>query len=123
MEPLIIQETEDTPEIILNPQEDTFKISKISVPEDAYEFYSEVIAWLKEYAKSPNSETIFEFDLEYVNTASSKQLIQVILALEEVGKNGNVTVKWYYEEIDEDMQSLGERYAKLVDLNFEFIEI
>jgi len=123
MEPLIIKETEDTPEIIFNPEEETFKISKVSVPEDAYEFYEPIINWLKEYADSPNKETIVEFDLEYVNTASSKQLIQVILALEEVAKNGTVVAKWFYEEIDEDMQSLGERYAKLVDVKFEFIEI
>jgi len=123
MEPLIIKETEDTPEIIFNPEDETFKISKVSVPEDAYEFYDPIINWLKEYAEAPNEETIMEFDLEYVNTASSKQLIQVILALEEVAKNGKVIAKWFYEEIDEDMQSLGERYAKLVDVKFEFIEI
>ena len=112
MEPLIIKETEDTPEIIFNPAENTFKISKISVPEDAYEFYQPVIGWLKEYAQNPNKENIFEFDLEYVNTASSKQLIQVILALEEVVKNGKVLAKW-----------LGERFGKLVDVDFEYIEI
>ncbi len=123
MEPLIIKETEDTPEIIFNPEDETFKISKISVPEDAYEFYEPVISWLKNYSNNPNEETIIEFDLEYVNTASSKQLIQVILALEEVAKNADVVARWYYEEIDEDMQSLGERYAKLVDVKFEFIEI
>ncbi len=123
MEPLIIKETEDTPEIIFDPIDDIFKISKISVPEDAYEFYEPIIGWLKSYANKPNDETIVEFDLEYVNTASSKQLIQVILALEEVARNGNVVAKWYYEEIDEDMQALGERYAKLVDVKFEFIEI
>ena len=123
MESLIIKETEDTPEIILNPAENFFKISKISVPEDAYEFYQPIIHWVKEYANDPNEETIVELDLEYVNTASSKQLIQVILALELVNKKSKVLVKWYYEEIDEDMQSLGKRFGNLVDVDFEFIEI
>ena len=123
MEPLIIKETEDTPEIILNPAENHFKISKISVPEDAYEFYQPIIHWLKEYANKPNEKTVVELDLEYVNTASSKQLIQVIFALELVSKNSKVLVKWYYEEIDEDMEGLGKRFAKLVDVDFEFIEI
>ena len=123
MEPLILKETEDTPEIIFNPQENIFKISKISVPEDAYQFYQPVLNWLKDYEQNPNPETVFDFDLEYVNTASSKQLIQIMLLLERINAKSNVKVKWYFESIDEDMQSLGERYNKLVKVEFEFIEI
>lgn len=123
MEPLILKETEDTPEIIFNPEENIFKISKISVPEDAFQFYEPILNWLKEYERNPNPETVVNFDLEYVNTASSKQLIQIMLLLEKIGEKSKVTVKWHYEAIDEDMQSLGERYNKLVKIHFEFIEI
>lgn len=123
MEPLILKETEDTPEIIFNPEENIFKISKISVPEDAFQFYEPILNWLREYEKNPNPETVVNFDLEYVNTASSKQLIQIMLLLEKIGEKSKVIIKWYYEAIDEDMQSLGERYNKLVKVNFEFIEI
>jgi len=122
MDSLIYKETEDTPEIIFNPTEGIFKISKISVPEDAYQFYEPVLQWLKDYEKNPNPETIVNFDLEYVNTASSKQLIQIMLLLEKIAQKSKVTIKWYYEAIDEDMQSLGERYNKLVKITFEFIE-
>lgn len=123
MEPLILKESEDTPEIIFNPEENVFKISKISVPEDAFQFYEPILNWLKDYEKNPNPETVFNFDLEYVNTASSKQLIQIMLLLEKIAEKSKVTIKWYYEAIDEDMQSLGERYNKLVKVDFEFVEI
>lgn len=123
MEPLILQATEDTPEIIFDPDQNTFKLSKISVPEDAYEFYYPVIQWIKDYSSTPLDETTVEFDLEYVNSASAKQLIQLLLALEDLGKENNVLIKWYYEAIDEDMQMLGKRFKNLADIEFEFIEI
>ena len=123
MEPLIIPATEDTPEVILDPKQNVFKISQVSVPEDAYEFYKPVLQWLKEFAKDPLPEINFEFDLEYVNSASSKQLIQILIALEEIAKKSKVKIKWYYEEVDEDMLMLGQRFEKLADLKFEFIEL
>ena len=123
MEPLIIQATEDTPEVVFDPMSNTFKISKISVPEDAYEFYHPIIQWIKRYSENPLEETIVEFDLEYVNSASAKQLIQLLLALEDLNSKAKVLVKWYYEAIDEDMQLLGKRFKNLADINFEFIEI
>ena len=86
MEKLIIEETEDTPEIILDPEQNIFKISKISVPENALDFYKPILEWIKAYAENPNVQTVFDFDLEYVNTASSKQVIQVILSLQKVAE-------------------------------------
>lgn len=123
MEALIIQSTEDTPEVIFDPENNIFRISKISVPEDAYEFYQPVIQWIKKYAENPLEETVIEFDLEYVNSASAKQLIQLLMALEDLNTKTKLTVKWLYEPIDEDMKMLGKRFKNLADLNFEFVEI
>ncbi len=124
MEPIILQPTDDTPEVILNPEEKIFRIERVSVPEDAFEFYQPIIQWIKEYGKNPLPETVFEFNLEYVNTASNKQLMQLMLALDEIAQNATVIVKWFYESIDEDMLELGKRYQKIAKrINFEFIEI
>ncbi len=124
MEPIILQPSEDTPEVILNPDERVFRIAKVSVPEDAFEFYQPIIEWLKAYGENPLSETVFEFDLEYVNTASNKQLMQLILVLDSIAQKAPVKIKWFYESIDEDMLSLGKRFQKLAkNIDFEFIEI
>ena len=79
--------------------------------------------WIKAYGENPLDETIVDFDLEYVNSASAKQVIQVLLALEEISKEKTVLIRWYYEAIDEDMQMLGKRFKNLADIDFEFIEI
>lgn len=123
MEPLIIQATEDTPDISFEPTKNIFKLSKISVPEDAYEYYLPIIQWVKEYSKKPLENTTVEFNLEYVNSASAKQLIQLLLAFEDINKHHKVTIKWYYESIDEDMLMLGKRFKNLTDMEFDFIEI
>ncbi len=123
MERFFLEETDDTPEVTLDPAEGKFEISKISVPENALGFYKPILDWIKEYAEEPNVHTVFNFNLEYVNTASSKQVIQVILLLQKVAEKSDVKVNWYYESIDEDMKNLGARYKKLVNVPFELIEV
>ncbi len=122
MEPLIIDATEDTPKIYFNPKEEKFEISKSSLPENAIEFYGPILLWLKEYLKKPNSKTIFDFSLEYLNTASSKQVFEVIMMINYISEKSDVLVRWHYDAIDEDMLGLGTRFSHLVSTKFEFIE-
>jgi len=37
--------------------------------------------------------------------------------------DSSVSVKWYYEEDDEDMLEAGEDYEAIIDLSFEMIEV
>lgn len=119
MKPYIKTATADTPSVILDAEKGIFEISQMSLPEDAVDFYSPILAWLREYAQSPNPETVFNMKLEYFNTASSKQLIQILLILQEMKDRSNVLVKWFYKEIDEDMLALGEEYKQIMQIPFE----
>ena len=58
MEPLIINGTEDTPEIVFNCVDNIFQISGKSLPDDALSFYKPVRDWIDEYIKVPNDETV-----------------------------------------------------------------
>ncbi|MBO4371911.1 MAG: DUF1987 domain-containing protein [Bacteroidales bacterium] len=119
MKPYIKTATADTPSVILDAERGIFEISQMSLPEDAVDFYSPILAWLREYAQNPNPETVFNMKLEYFNTASSKQLIQILLILQEMKDRSNVLVKWFYKEIDEDMLALGEEYKQIMQIPFE----
>ncbi len=122
MEPIIIKETEDTPKIIFDPDNNKFEISGRSMPEDVANFYSPLLNWLDEYAESPNEKSIVSFKLEYFNTASSKALLDILMKMEEIYENGNeVLIKWFYPDDDEDMQEAGEEYSEIVDIPFEKI--
>ncbi len=122
LEPLNIEASEDTPEIRFVPEENSFKLSGVSLPENAVQFYSKVFEWLRNYEQSPNPTTHFNFQLEYVNTASSKQLFELIVLLEKISMKSHLTIRWHYDKVDEDMLAIGKRFKNLVNIDFEFIE-
>lgn len=122
MEPLIIEKSEDTPGIVFNAQEGIFAITDRSWPENAIEFYKPIFDWLKQYLQAPNEETVFEFHLEYFNTASAKQIAKLLLLLERYSHATDVTIRWHYDKEDIDMLTSGSRYAKLLNINYEFVE-
>ena len=93
-----------------------------SIPENSIEFYKPLIEWLESYSESPNSTTVLSVQLEYFNTSSSKCILDVFKKLESVS-GSEITVKWHYEEDDEDMLEAGEDYQAIIDLPFKMIEV
>ncbi|MCC5920967.1 MAG: DUF1987 domain-containing protein [Cyclobacteriaceae bacterium] len=119
MEIISLEGTEDTPKIMLDKENGIFEISGRSLPEDSAEFYQPILDWIAEYSKDPNPKTEFVFKLEYFNTASSKLILDVLSALEEID---NISVLWYYHEDDEDMEEAGEEFEELVEgIDFQFL--
>jgi len=115
-----IQGTDDTPTVILDKENNIFEISGRSLPEDVVVFYKPILEWLDEYKNDPLDKTVFNFKLEYFNTASSKLLLDVLLKLEDIHNDGHeVLVKWHYPDDDEDMEEAGEEYSDIVDVPFE----
>lgn len=120
MEALIIEATDDTPKVVLDPSNNDFEFSGKSLPEDVTTFYSPVMDWLEGYSDSPNSKTIVKFNLVYFNTASSKLILDILFKLEEIFDNGNdISIEWHYQEEDEDMEEAGEEYGDLVEMPLE----
>jgi len=120
MDALQIEQTDDSPEVILDQENNRFKIAGKSLPEDVIDFYQPVIDWLSEYRLNPNPLTAFEFKLIYFNTASSKLILDVLMILEEMCEEGKeVLVKWLSLASDEDMQDAGSEYEEMVDVPFE----
>lgn len=115
-----IQGTDDTPTVTLDKENNIFEISGRSLPEDVVVFYKPILEWLDEYKNDPLDLTVFNFKLEYFNTASSKLLLDVLLKLEDIHNDGHeVLVKWHYPDDDEDMEEAGEEYSDIVDVPFE----
>lgn len=117
MEILLLEGTEDTPKILFDKGNGIFEISGRSLPEDSAEFYQPVLDWINEYSTDPNPATDFVFKLEYFNTASSKLILDILSALEDIE---GVTIFWYFHDDDEDMEEAGEEFSELVDLPFEY---
>ena len=120
MNPIIIEATRDTPGVTLDPANNKFEMNGKSLPEDVASFYDPILTWIEGYSENPNDETIFEMKMSYFNTASSKMLLDILFALEEMAEDGkNIKIHWHYKENDEDMKEAGEEYEEIVEIPFE----
>ncbi|ADR20209.1 hypothetical protein MATR_21750 [Marivirga tractuosa] len=124
MESYYLEATPKTPKLDFNPDAETFLISGRSIPENSIEFYKPLLDWLDKYVSNPLDSTIFEIKLEYFNTSSSKCLVEIFRKLEKIHENGSkVSVEWYFDEEDEDMEESGEDFKEIIKIPFNMKEI
>lgn len=120
MSALIIEQTDETPKVVLDKDNAEFIFSGKSLPEDVSSFYAPIMKWWDEYTESPNAATKVVFDLVYFNTASSKLILDILFKLEALKESGNdTTIVWKFNEMDEDMEEAGEEYSEIVEVPFE----
>lgn len=120
MEPLRIPATDETPSVLLDPEQNHFEFAGKSLPEDVTSFYNPIINWLEQYKTTTRPKMVVDFKLVYFNTASSKLILDILFLLEKIHQSGTeVLIRWHYEEADEDMKEAGEEYGDLVEIPFE----
>jgi len=121
LEPIIIKETEYSPEIILNQNENIFQIKGKSLMEDANSFYLPVIAWAQNYVQNPNNETEIEIDLEYYNSTSARRIVKFLLEFEKI-KQQKAKIIWKYTEGDNMLLKRGLELQQTMKIPIEFIK-
>ena len=122
MNSLIIEMTDDCPQINFDIESGKMEISGKSLPENVIFFYEPVLEWLNQYIEQPKPLTEFTFKLTYFNTASSKLILDILMLLEQIKENGKeVIVNWHFPEYDEDMRDAGLEYSEMVDIPFNHI--
>ena len=113
MEKLHIKARKDSPDIIFNPQNNEFSIKGVCHPENVTKFFMPVIRWLDDYilelkktgVKTPIKVVFF---FRYFNSATYKYLITLLQKINEFSiLSIPISVKWYYEFEDEDMNESG----------------
>ena len=73
---------------------DKNEIKGKSIPDDAEEFYSNILVWFDDYVANPCDNTVLKIDLEYFNISSSKRLLFLLYKLNELkAKNKTVRVQ------------------------------
>jgi SiaC family regulatory phosphoprotein len=116
MQALKLEATEHTPQVTLNKESGTFEFTGRSLTDKALDFYRPIVAWMTEYATSPNPRTEVSFKMEYMNTASAKALFDLFALLQTIP---NSKVIWYFQDEDEDMEETGEEFSSLVKIPFD----
>lgn len=121
MNPIKIKPTKNTPAVFLDPTSGVFKMYGRSSPENSLGFYEPIRHTLSK--KMQTTAIDIRIKMEYFNTSSSKclyDLFKEAKGLTQMGKS--VSIRWYYEENDEDMMEAGEDYSDLLGLPFIFVQ-
>lgn len=122
MESIKIPATENSPEIHFDLNTNTFYIKGKSIVSEVDHFYAPVLEWLKNYQDYIIDKVNFVFDLEYFNIFSSKRILFILYTLSDLRVKGvDVRVTWYFSQEDDDMKEVGEDYACMVNLPFDFV--
>jgi hypothetical protein len=123
MAPLVINGTEDTPEVIFDPETGKFSITGTSIPENARKFFDQILAWNDEYLKNPNDDTSVSFKLKYFNTASTKYLFDMMVQLKALaGSKKTLVFNWFFDKDDDDMFEAGQGFSKMLRYPFNFVQ-
>lgn len=124
MSKFLIEATSDTPFVYLDKNSSKFQIQGASLPPNIFDFYKPVLEWFKEYSQDPNEETNLELKFEYLNSSSTKMILNIISHLEVIKNNGmKVGVTWYYEFGDMEMKEMGEDFASACKIPFHLVHI
>ena len=84
-----------------------------SIPEDPGEFFDRLIDWINSYFSNPVEETVLSINLEYINSGSSKYMLELLRIFKVNHEKGTkVLVKWFFEEGDESIEELGQHYEQ-----------
>ena len=129
MRKLIIEQTNFSPEVVLDPESNIYSISGESRPPDVREFYDQIISWLNDFSSYLNKTDVkkdpvtFNFNFEYFNSSSGKLILDICKILAALRKEGiSLTVNWHFEKEDVDMLEVGKEMSKIVKIPFDYVE-
>jgi hypothetical protein len=121
----ILSPSKNTPEVILDPK-GTIKLTGRLIPENAEDFFKPIEEWINEYFENPSDITCIEICLEYINSAGTKYLLDIIHKIIHIHLKNNkekFIINWYYKDEDEDILEKGRFFSSDLDVPFNFIKI
>ena len=99
----------------------TLNFTGRSILTDPKVFFDSINTWVIKYLKNPAEETVVNIKLEYIDTASTQSLYQILRQLNVVRKKGLVLmVNWHIEDEDPEMKELGEMIEQRLGFEFQY---
>ncbi|HAS44212.1 MAG TPA: hypothetical protein DCS93_27285 [Microscillaceae bacterium] len=111
-----------TPEVKLNVETGHCKITGESQADNAVKFYTPILDWVEQYIKQVRGMLVFDFQLIYFDTSSSKFIHQILKRLRKYEiQGGKVIVNWHYPEDNEDVLDEGLQFSEDIGLDITFL--
>ena len=115
-----IEATTMTPKINCDPETGRIFMEGDSYPENAFEFFQDLLTWIETYLHTQTTPLTLELRLVYLNTSSVKIMMDIFDMLGEAYANGRgVSVNWFYDSRNERVVELAEEFKE--DCTFPFL--
>jgi hypothetical protein len=122
MNTLEIIATQSTPSVVTNWQAGTLEMKGDSYPENSFDFFAPVLAWVQAFLNEADQPLRLELHLLYLNTSSVKVMMDIFDIMEESHQGGKeVYVNWYYESDNERIAELAEEFKEDCSFPFEIV--
>jgi hypothetical protein len=123
MNDLNLKQTESTPSVFFQ-KKGKLEISGKVIPDSEVDFWAQIRFWFNQYIENPATNTIFQLQIDCLNTSSSKEILHMLYRLNELKDRGYfATVYWNYQEGDLDMLEVGRDYEHMVKVPFVFTSV
>ncbi len=111
--------SQSTPAIQSDWAAGTVSMQGDSYPENSYELFHQVFAWIERFLAEAERPLSLELRLLYLNTSSIKAMMDIFDLLEAAHQQGcSVGVNWYYDTRNERVMELAEEFKE--DCTFPF---
>lgn len=107
---MVIEATNTTPAVYYG-EDKKLVIKGRSIIEDVMKFYQPLIDWAGMLAVD---KLTVEIDIDFMNSASSKKLLNLLKVLDANNKIKKLNIHWRYEEDDEDALEQGQIFEELL---------
>jgi hypothetical protein len=119
---MLIPEGDNTPMVNFDADASQLQLRGRCVPADATGFFAPIIAAVRDH-RPRDQRFLIDVKLDYFNTSSAKNLLDLFKTAEQLLKKDIVTrIVWHYLEGDEDLMESGQDYAALISLPFDLVE-
>ena len=122
MKRLVIPASAQTPAIDFDHTTGIMNISGRAYMQKIIDFYDPVIKWVDEYVEQPHHTTAFHLKMEYINSASSMivaNILKKLWSLKESGKE--VIIYWHHQGEEDDMIDIGQEMEMLLSIRMNYV--
>ena len=118
----LVDATKSSPEVNFDAGSGILRLTGESYPENSFEFYAPLLAWLQEFLDTTSLPVRLVLQLSYINTGTVKCLLDLFDQLAEAAGNGrDVGISWHYDPANERALETGEEFAEDLKVPFELI--
>ena len=114
----ILKQTDEQPNVEVELGSNTISMEGVCMPENAVEMFKPIFDIIQELL-SKKENIRLNFNLKYLNSMSSKQLLRLLFEIDD--SESSYSVVWKFSDGDQIMKSKGEELQSILDISdFKF---